>query len=182
MRVRIIAGEFGGRRIHAPRNRRTHPMSERARGALFNSIFEEIVGANVLDAFAGTGAIGLEALSRGAKYVTLVEKDRTAAKVIGQNIDTLRLDDSRIKLVQAPVGSWSGNNIDTEFDIIFADPPYWDIQLSTVEKLFRHLKPDGLMVLSYSGRGEDLPEAKGIVVVDVRSYSGANLAFFRREE
>lgn len=182
MRVRLIAGEFGGRRLYTPRTRRTHPMSERARSALFNSIFDEVVDAKVLDAFAGTGAIGLEAISRGCMHTTFVEKDRVAAKALRQNVEALRLEDARAKVVQAPVSSWSGNNADEQFDIIFADPPYWDMQFSTVEKLFKHLKPGALMVLSYTGRGEDLPGAKGIVVVDVRSYSGANLAFFRREE
>lgn len=82
MNVRIISGKYGGRRIDAPDTTRTHPMSERIRNALFNSISSEINGATVLDAFAGTGAIGLEALSRGARRVTFIEKDRVAQKVL----------------------------------------------------------------------------------------------------
>src|SRR5687768_9476806 len=74
MFVRIISGEFGGRKIEAPDNSRTHPMGERVRNALFNSLGEKIVGASVLDAFAGTGSVGLEALSRGAKHATFIER------------------------------------------------------------------------------------------------------------
>ena len=80
MNIRIIAGYYGGLKIAAPNNRRTHPMSERIRNALFNSLAGEIADAEVLDVFAGTGAIGLEAISRGAKSATFVDKDRTAQR------------------------------------------------------------------------------------------------------
>ncbi|MFA5107899.1 MAG: RsmD family RNA methyltransferase, partial [Patescibacteria group bacterium] len=74
MNIRIIAGTLGGRKIDAPDGRRTHPMSERIRNALFNSLGETVKDANVLDAFAGTGAVGIEALSRGAKHATFIER------------------------------------------------------------------------------------------------------------
>jgi 16S rRNA (guanine966-N2)-methyltransferase len=84
------------------------------------------------------------------------------------------------KVIRATVSAWSETSTD-EFDIIFADPPYHDPQLSTVSKLFSYLKPGGLMILSHPGRGEAPSEVKGIVVVDNRSYGNANLTFFRRE-
>ena len=83
MNVRIISGKYGGRIIKAPDTARTHPMGERIRNALFNSIGSEVDDAKVLDVFAGTGAVGLEALSRGARSVTFVEKDRVAQKSTG---------------------------------------------------------------------------------------------------
>ena len=180
MNVRVIAGKFGGRILDAPDTAKTHPMSERIRNALFNSLGDEVEGVTVLDAFAGSGAVGFEALSRGATSVVFLEKDRIAGKVIDKNIETLGcIDEAR--LIRASVAAWSKNNPDTQFDLIFADPPYHDTQFSTVTRLFSHLKPGALMVLSHPGRGEAPTGTKGIVVVDNRSYGTASLTFFRRE-
>ena len=85
MNIRLISGIYGGRKIIAPGGSRTHPMSERVRNALFNSIGDEIVDADILDAFAGTGSIGLEALSRGAKRAVFVERDRLAQGILVEN-------------------------------------------------------------------------------------------------
>jgi len=180
MNVRIISGEFGGRIIDAPDTSRTHPMSERIRNALFNSIGDEVRDKNVLDAFAGTGAVGLEALSRGADQVTFVEKDRIAQKVLAKNIQTLGVE-TRTVIVYTTINNWLENSEHQEYDLIFADPPYNDTQFSTVSKLFGLLKRGGLMVLSHPGRGE-IPTKTGVVVVDNRSYGNAYLTFYRRED
>ena len=180
MRVRLIAGKYGGRILDAPDTSKTHPMSERIRNALFNSIGDEIEGKVVLDAFAGSGAVGFEALSRGAKAVTFLERDRIAGKVIDKNTMALGCGDE-VRLIRASVTAWSENNPGEQFDLIFADPPYHDPQFSTVTRLFSHLKPGALMVLSHPGRGEAPTGTKGIVVVDNRSYGTASLTFFRRE-
>lgn len=179
MNVRLIAGTYGGRIIAAPPGKRTHPMSERVRNALFNSIGSEVVGASVLDVFAGTGAIGLEALSRGAREAVFVERDRVAQKVLQENIDLLRAPNAR--LIRSSVAAWLDTTLDLQrYDIVFADPPYHDEQLSTVLRLFALLKPNGLMVLSHTDRGE-VPTQDDIVVVDNRSYGTANLTFYRRD-
>lgn len=180
MNIRIIAGQYGGRVIEGSGTNRTHPMSERVRSSLFNIVGDEIVGATVLDAFAGSGALGLEALSRGAQSATFIERDRVAQNVIDANITTLKIDPGKAKLVKAPVASWLRTTEETGYDIIFADPPYHDLQLSTVEKLSGLLKPNGLMVLSYPGNGEVSPDLR-VVVVDNRSYGNAALAFYRKE-
>lgn len=179
MNIRLIAGELGGRIIEGSGTNRTHPMGERIRGSLFNIIGSEIEGAVVLDAFAGSGSLGLEALSRGASHATFVERDRVAQNVITNNIKTLGLTEVT-KLVKAPVAGWQ-NTTKEQFDIIFADPPYQDLQLSTAMKLTKLLKPNGLMVLSYTGRGE-VPTDLGVVVVDNRKYGDAVLAFYRKED
>jgi len=179
MNIRIISGKYGGRKIQAPDNSRTHPMSERIRNALFNSIGNEIEGAVVLDAFAGTGAVGLEALSRGAKKVVFVEKDRVAQKILSENIRTLEVENTTY-IMRASLTNWLSTYKGDEFDVIFADPPYHDPQFSTVAKLFGLLKPGGLMVLSHPGRGEE-PTGTGVIVVDHRSYGNAFLTFYRRD-
>ena len=179
MNIRIISGEFGGRILDAPSGRRMHPMGERIRNALFNSIGSEVNGAAVLDVFAGTGSVGLEALSRGARHVTFVERDRLLQKILSGNIGRLGVED-RTDLIRTTVSSWLSTSGDQKFDIIFADPPYNDTQLSTVTRLFGLLKPNALMVLSHPGKGE-VPAKNGVVVVDNRSYGNADLTFYRRE-
>lgn len=179
MNVRLIAGKFGGRVIDAPDRRSTHAMSERARGALFNSLGALIEGAEVLDVFAGSGSIGLEALSRGAHSAVFIEKDRIAARIIQSNVDLLGLSE-HAKVVRAGVSSWIDTSHEAYFDLVFADPPYHDPQFSTVKKLFGLLKPNALMVLSHAGRGE-VPIQNGIVVVDDRSYGNLHLTYFRRD-
>lgn len=179
MIVRIVAGEFGGRKIDAPDRSSTHAMSERGRNALFNSLNDAVKGTRVLDAFAGSGAIGIEALSRGAATAVFVEKDKIAAKIIAKNVNMLRLE-TRAAVIPTTVHNWMNSGKDIEpFDIIFADPPYHDPQFSTVHKLFGLLKPGGRMILSHAGSGE-VPAQSGIVVVDNRSYGNAHLTYYRK--
>ena len=180
--IRVIAGRFGGRLLDAPKENstRTKPMGERIRNAMFNSIGNEINGAQVLDAFAGTGAVGLEALSRGAAHVTFIERDKIAQKILSNNVSSLGVQ-NEAKIISASVNSWIESGGAGKYDIIFADPPYKNPQFSTVSKLFGLLKPGGIMVLSHPGRGEEPNLGNEIVVVDNRSYGNAYLTSFRRE-
>lgn len=180
MNVRLIAGKYGGRIIDAPGRSSTHAMGERIRNAMFNAIGTEIQGARVLDAFAGSGAIGLEALSRGASFVTFVEKDRIAAKIITNNCKLLSAH-NEVEVIKTTVSNWLGTSSPELYDVVFADPPYHDEQFSTVKRLFELLKPNGLMVLSHTGIRE-VPVQNEIVVVDNRSYGNAHLTYFRRED
>ena len=183
MRVRIIAGKYGGRKLDAPRGRTTHPMGERVRGALFNSLISELPGARVLDAYAGTGVIGFEALSRGASEVVAVEQDRMAQKIIANNMMLLGIDYPNYTLFRGRMQSFLSARSADSFDIIFVDPPYHDYNqhLSTVERIFALLKPGGLMVISKPGKCEDIVLPNGIVVVDNRSYGEAHLVYCRRK-
>jgi len=176
VKLRIISGLYGNRTIQAPDTVATHPMSERVRNALFNIVSDEIKDAHVLDVFAGSGALGLEALSRGAAHATFVERDSRAVVTLEANIALFNLK-SQTQTIQADVAVWLDACKDT-FDIILADPPYDDTQFTTVMSLKKLLKPDGLMILSYPGRGET-PPANGVVVVDNRSYGTAALTFYR---
>lgn len=180
MNLRVISGEFGGRPLTAPDGSVTHPMGERVRNALFNIVSSEVIDAEVLDVFAGSGAIGIEALSRGAKRVTFVERDRAAHMSIKKNIQVLGIND-RVIVAHSAIAAWLKRVNVGQYDIIFADPPYDDLQLSTVSLLLDLLKPGALMVLSQPGRSE-VPTKPGVVVVDNRSYGNANLTFYRRVE
>ena len=177
-RLRIISGVFGGRWISADVGRATHPMGDRVRSAMFSMLESRgvLADAEIMDAFAGTGAIGLEAISRGAKSATFLEKDRRAANIIDENITTLGVT-SQAKVIRTGVSSWTETNTDGKYDIIFVDPPYHDMQFSTVQKLVGYLRENGLMILSYPGR-EYVPDLNGVVVVDNRIYGEAALALF----
>jgi 16S rRNA (guanine966-N2)-methyltransferase len=178
--LRIIAGSLGGRTISSPDGKKTHPMSERIRNAMFNSLGDTVKGAEVLDVFAGTGAVGIEAISRGANSVIFVEKDRIAQKVLTENVNALNIA-NKSKIISASVSAWIDTYDGEKFDLIFADPPYHDMQFSTVSKLIGLLKPSALMVLSHPGRSES-PTLPGVVVVDNRGYGDASLTYFRLEK
>lgn len=177
MRLRIIAGELGGRWLESPGGQVTHPMSERVRASLFN-ILGDLTGKTVLDAFAGSGALAFEALSRGADSALLLDNDKRSQAAIATSIAELGLGE-RARLIKANCRQWSQQNPSELFDLILLDPPYHDMQFSTIEQLAQHLNDKGLMVLSYSGR--DLaPTVNGVVVVDNRSYGDAALAFYHK--
>ncbi|HSP27275.1 MAG TPA: 16S rRNA (guanine(966)-N(2))-methyltransferase RsmD [Ilumatobacteraceae bacterium] len=120
--MRVVAGELGGRRLATPPGTATRPTTDRVREAIFNSLGSSGVleGAVVADLFAGSGAVGIEALSRGAARCVFVERDRGALRALNDNLDALDLDD-RAKVVAADVMSVVGT---VDADIVFADPPY----------------------------------------------------------
>src|SRR5688572_283458 len=136
-------------------------MSERVRGSLFNML-GDLNGKTVLDAFAGSGALSFEAISRGAARVVALDKDRIAQKVIAKNIEQLGVG-NKMRLIKANCRVWSEQNQNEIFDLLLLDPPYHDMQLSTVGILIKHLKPNGLMVISYPGR-DSAPTVNGVVV------------------
>ncbi len=177
MRMRIIAGELGGRFFDSPDTSTTHPMGERVKGSLFNMLGDDVQGKTILEPFAGSGALSFEALSRGAHSALLLERDKRAQAAIVRNIKNLGLA-KKATLVNANCRQWSETNPDAQFDLLLVDPPYHDMQLSTVTLLIRHLKPKGLMVLSYQGRGP-APTVNGVVVVRTKLYGDAALAFYR---
>lgn len=121
--TRIVAGRAGGRRLKVPASG-TRPTSERVREALFSSLDSRIdlEGAAVLDLYAGSGALGLEALSRGAEHVLLVESDAKAAAVVKQNVATVGLAGAVVRT--ASVASVVGGTAEREYDVVLADPPY----------------------------------------------------------
>ncbi len=131
--LRLTGGEFRGRAIETPKGEHTRPTQSKLRQALFNSLQTRIAGATVLDLFAGSGALGFEALSRGADQVTFVESVKPVAKLIQKNAQTLGVQDKAAILTRdveelLGVGGFSGG----PFDIVLADPPYiegWELKL-----------------------------------------------------
>jgi 16S rRNA (guanine966-N2)-methyltransferase len=176
--MRIIAGELSGRIFNSPHGHRTHPMADRVRGGLFNAL-GDITDLTVLDAFAGTGALGFEALSRGAGRVLGIESDKSAQRTIQENIYLLNVGD-RYKLVSATVSGWLTTSSDAErYDLIFADPPYHDLQLAAIGSLSERVSTNGLLVLSWPGKNP-APKLSNFDIAKQKSYGDAQLIFYRR--
>jgi 16S rRNA (guanine966-N2)-methyltransferase len=181
--TRIVAGLAKGRRLVVP-ERGTRPTSDRAREALFNTLRAhlDIDGATVLDLFAGTGAVGLEALSRGAGRVVFVERDRTAAALLQRNIDAVGLPGTRVH--RRAVSAVLDEPSNARFDLVFADPPYElpDDQLGEILQALASgdwLAPDGIVVVERSARGGEPPWPPGIALVTHRRYGEGQLWYGR---
>lgn len=121
--MRVIAGTARGRRLEAPRGSRTRPTADRVREALFSALARLLDGARVLDLYAGSGALGIEALSRGAGHATLVEQDARTARLIRRNLAAADVAD-RADVVTADAGRWAASYSGMPFDLVLADPPY----------------------------------------------------------
>jgi 16S rRNA (guanine966-N2)-methyltransferase len=151
-------------------------MSDKARGGLFNTL-GDIKGLSVLDAFAGSGALSIEAISRGAKHSLAIDIDKDAVTTINKNIEALALEE-RIKAINTNVLRWSQKNRAQTFDLVLCDPPYDAILESAIEKLIIHLKPSGTLVLSWPGK-LGIPLFKGLKHVANNSYGDAQLIFYK---
>jgi 16S rRNA (guanine966-N2)-methyltransferase len=176
MVMRIIAGSLKGRNIDTPKGHKTHPMSEKMRGALFN-ILGDVDGLSVFDAYGGSGAVAFEAISRGAKSALITEVDRNAAIVIEKNIKSLDLKD-KIRLTKANSASWSERNYTTIFDIVICDPPYDQIKITQLKKLTANVKKGGLFILSLPPKKE--LEFDGLELEQKKSYGDSTLVFYRK--
>lgn len=175
--MRIIAGRLGGRNFASPHGHRTHPMSEKIRGAIFG-VLGDIKGLSVLDVFAGSGALGFEAISRGAKRVVAIEVDKTAHRIIQENITSLGIKD-QIKATRAYANAWSTRNQAQTFDLILADPPYDDIPYRDLKSLPRHLNDNGIFVLSWPGNMRHW-KFEGLEIVQTKDYGDSQLVFYRK--
>jgi len=174
--VRIIAGSLGGRTFDSPHSFKTHPMSDKIRGALFN-ILGDISELTVLDAFAGSGALSFEAISRGAASALAIDSDRSAQRIIAENIAKLNLE-GRIKLIKASANAWLQTNPSQTFDIILCDPPYNDLQPNLLARLAGYVNSGGLFVLSWPG-DQPPPVLPSFSQIDQRNYGDASLIWYR---
>ncbi len=172
--MRIIAGSRRGARIAAPKGVATRPTGDRVREAAFNLI-GPVDGVSVLDLFAGSGAMGLEALSRGAASVTFVESDRDACRTIARNLEKLGLTGARVDCADAV---WAVRRETRTYDLVLVDPPYerWpELEPRLGEHLARVLRPDGLLLVETGARTEPalpLPQRTS------RRYGSARLTLF----
>lgn len=174
--TRVVAGLAGGRRLQVPRGRSTRPTAERVREALFSSL-GPLEGLRVLDLYAGTGAVGLEALSRGAAEALLVEQDARAARVLETNVRSLDLPGARV--LAMPVERLLADPPpDGTYDIVFLDPPY-ALRLDSVLTRAVAWAADRVVVERATRDGEP-PWPVGIVADRSRRYGDSTLWYGRR--
>ena len=175
--MRIIAGTHRGHRIAAPKGLDTRPTSDRVRESAFNLI-GPVAGASVLDLFAGSGAMGLEALSRGAETATFVEADRNAAETIDQNLAKLRLTGARIVRSDAVRALAAEASAGRKYDLVLVDPPYDlypDLEPMFARYLPHVLAEGGLVVVETGARVEpELP----LELRTSRRYGSARVTLF----
>ena len=179
--MRVVAGSAGGIQLEVPK-RGVRPTMDRVKAAIFSSLADKIVGAHVLDLFAGSGALGIEALSRGAASVLFVEQDRQSIAAIEKNLARTRLN-GRVR--HQDVFDFVGRcNPPEKFDLVFADPPYektrsgehFTEKLLADQDLPRLLAPEGVFILE-KRPGEMIPEAKVWHVIRQKSYGATEVLF-----
>lgn len=175
--MRIVAGTLRGRVLTDPKSHRTHPMSEKIRGALFN-VLGDLTGLTILDAFTGSGAVAVEAISRGAKHVMAIDLDLDAYRCAAGNVASLGLQSS-ITVLRKNVKSWSNGNLDKTFDIVIADPPFDTVNDALLEKVGRHVVPNGLFVISIPS---DYQARKNTDFTELmtKNYGDATLVFYKK--
>lgn len=176
--MRIVGGILSGRTFDSVPGHRTHPMSEKIRGAVFNAL-GDIEGLKVLDVYAGTGALGIEAVSRGAEKVLAIDSSAAAVKTIKHNVEKLGAND-QVHATRAFFRAWSRRFPGAKFDLVFADPPYDAVEPKEILLLPKHLKKGGVLVLS-------LPPKTGFRYAHTRqelilykNYGDAELYFYRQ--
>ena len=178
--MRIIAGEFKGRTLRAPAGSSVRPTSDRLRETLFNVLAPHITGASVLDAFAGTGAVGLEAISRGARHATFVERDPHALKALEANVAACRASDA-CTIVQADfIGAGARLAAIAPFEFAFLDPPYaFDAVEPALAAVALCMAPGGLVVFEHGRRREPPPSIAGLTRYRVLKAGDSALSFYR---
>ncbi len=177
--MRVISGEARGFRLKAPAGMRTRPMADKIKGALFSMLASlGVEPERVLDLYAGSGAVGIEALSRGAASATLVEDDPAAVAVLRDNVARLELPGAHV--VAVAVERWLAVDPEPRYDLALLDPPYELDVTPVLELLLPWLVDDAVVAVERSTRGPDLEWPVGLEPVRERRYGAATLWYARR--
>ena len=176
--MRIVAGKLKGRTLNEFSKIGVRPTGDKARESLFNILAFDIVGSSFLDLFAGTGAIGIEAFSRGASKVVLNDSSRESVKLIKKNLEKLKVSEIIVTERDAKVSLGSYKE---QFDFIFSDPPYNSgLNETVVEKALGALKRGGKLIIEDEKSFDEEPP-KGLVKTDERKYGRTVFTFFVKE-
>ena len=179
--MRIISGQFKGRRLKAPKWDGLRPTSDRLRETLFNVLGEQVADAFVLDGYAGTGAVGIEALSRGASGVVFVERDTRAAALIAENLRHCGISEG-CAIIRADIDGLRHPGGSRRFDMILLDPPYRDVDLEAcVRRAAPWLAAGGLLVLEHARRRMAPACAGGLTRARVVHSGDSALSFYRHD-
>jgi 16S rRNA (guanine(966)-N(2))-methyltransferase RsmD len=178
--VRIISGSMKGRRLETPNWEGLRPTSDKLRETLFNVLAPRIEDARVLDGYAGTGAVGIEAVSRGAAHVTFVERDGRAVRLIERNLSHAGVEGDRHAIIRADVVAAIPRLSTQLFDIIFLDPPYGARELMAALRAVEPIAGDDTLVIIEHAKRDAAPERAGRLVRSRDLPSGDSaLSFYR---
>ncbi|HEY5561137.1 MAG TPA: 16S rRNA (guanine(966)-N(2))-methyltransferase RsmD [Clostridiaceae bacterium] len=184
--MRIISGIAKGRKLLSPEDYATRPTLDRVKEAMFNIIAGYVPGAITLDMFAGTGSLGLEAISRGAKYCYLFEKDSKSYSILKENIKVLDFSDSATAFNYScydGIKVLSDKNI--KFDLIFIDPPYMKSMIPTALELidkYKLLNEDSIIVTKIDSKEKVYEGINNINLIDKRKYGKTIVCFYKIKE
>jgi 16S rRNA (guanine966-N2)-methyltransferase len=178
--VRIVAGVAKGRRLVAPPGSTTRPTSDKVRAAVFNVLGQFFDGGRVLDLYAGTGAMALEALSRGYARATCVEADRRAAEALARNAEACGLAD-RVEILRDPVERALQRLPAGAFDLAFLDPPWALGPEGALSGLDRLVRADGLVVAEHDRRRPPADRHGALALVERRAWGSTGISIYRRE-
>ena len=182
-RIRVIAGAAKGRRLHMVPGDATRPIMDRVKEALFNIIQQDLPGCKFLDLFAGTGSVGIEALSRGAKLVWFVDRDKMAVGTIQKNLDITQLEKGA-KVLNQDSFQVIGRSPTEAFDYIFVAPPqyrdFWRKALEALDKFPNWLVEDGWAIVQIDPKEYKSIELLNLVEFDRRKYGNTVLVFYER--
>jgi 16S rRNA (guanine966-N2)-methyltransferase len=178
--TRIIAGAARGRRLAAPKGVGTRPTSDKVRGAVMNVLGQFFDGGDVLDLYAGTGALALEALSRGCARAVCVEADREAAEVLRRNAETCGLA-GRVEVRRGRVEEVVPRLPPAAFALAFVDPPYGEGPGAALALLDRVLVPGGRAVAEHDARRPPADRVGALALVDRRAYGGTGISIYARD-
>ena len=182
--MRIISGKARGTKLYTLKGENTRPTLDRVKESLFNIIQDKIQEANFLDLFSGSGAIGLEALSRGAKKAILCDKSKEACDIINKNAQKTHLEENAI-IYNMDFKKVLQNKINEKFDIVFLDPPYkTNFAIEAIEIIFQNnlIKEDAIIIIETDDKENITNQLKNIKceINDIRKYGRAYLIFIKR--
>jgi 16S rRNA (guanine966-N2)-methyltransferase len=181
--IRVIAGTAKGRKLKLVPGHSTRPIMDRVKEALFNILGTGVRGCSFLDLFAGTGSVGIEALSRGAERVLFVDNDRLAIRTVHENLEHTRLAD-RAEVLRTDAFAYLQRRNPEAFEYIYVAPPQykgmWKAVLLALDENLTHLQPDGVVVVQIDPREREDVALKALRLYDERVYGRTLLWFFER--
>jgi 16S rRNA (guanine(966)-N(2))-methyltransferase RsmD len=182
--LRVVGGSARGRRLKLVPGEGTRPIGDRVKESLFNIIGADVEGSAWLDVFAGTGSVGIEALSRGARTAVFVDSARTAVETVRENLVTTRLDSLAV-VRQADAFDFLAGHAGSGFDYVYLAPPQyrrlWIESLAAVDRKPALMDPDGWVIVQIDPREDESLELERLVRFDERVYGQTKLLFFRAE-
>ena len=179
--MRVISGSARGAKLKTIEGNDTRPTTDKVKGAIFNILANDIYGKKVLDLYAGSGGLGIEALSRGAEMAVFAEKSTAAAEIIRKNLEHTKLTD-KAKILKNDV-FFVVKNATEKFDLIFLDPPYAEELAGATIKAVDEAKilADGGIIVAETDEGQDIPATVGeLQLYDKRKYGRININFYKK--